>query len=128
MAEALPLGVDVIATDFGGNTDFCIGPLAHPLHYREVPIPRGSYPHADGHTWAEPYLDHAAQLCRNVAFRRLAIADNPKSLDPSCNALVLSEYRKRFSFADVGASYRDRLVALWADRNFFVNGINICEQ
>jgi glycosyltransferase involved in cell wall biosynthesis len=31
MAEALQLGVDLIATDFGGNTDFCSGPLAHPL-------------------------------------------------------------------------------------------------
>ena len=26
MAEALQLGLDVIATDYGGNTDFCIGP------------------------------------------------------------------------------------------------------
>ena len=26
MAEALQLGVDVIATAYGGNTDFCSGP------------------------------------------------------------------------------------------------------
>ncbi len=31
MAEALQLGVDVIATAYGGNTDFCAGPLAHPV-------------------------------------------------------------------------------------------------
>jgi len=31
MAEALQLGVDVIATAYGGNTDFCTGPLAHPV-------------------------------------------------------------------------------------------------
>lgn len=31
MAEALQLGMDVIATPYGGNTDFCTGPLAHPL-------------------------------------------------------------------------------------------------
>jgi len=31
MAEALQLGVDVIATAYGGNTDFCSGPLAHPV-------------------------------------------------------------------------------------------------
>ena len=30
-AEALQLGVDVIATAYGGNTDFCTGPLAHPV-------------------------------------------------------------------------------------------------
>ena len=30
MAEALQLGVDVIATAYGGNTDFCTGPLSTP--------------------------------------------------------------------------------------------------
>ena len=34
MAEALQLGVDVIATDFGGNTDLCSGPLVHPVRWR----------------------------------------------------------------------------------------------
>ena len=62
IAEALQLGVDVIATSFGGNTDFCTGPLAHAVSWRLVPIPRGSYPHADGHYWAEPDIDHAAHL------------------------------------------------------------------
>ena len=36
MAEALQLGVDVIATAYGGNTDFCTGPLAHPLRRRPL--------------------------------------------------------------------------------------------
>ena len=71
MAEALQLGVDVIATDFGGITDFCTGPLAHPVRWREAPIPRGSYPYADGHSWAEPDVDHAALLCQQVAVRGL---------------------------------------------------------
>jgi hypothetical protein len=62
MAEALQLGLDVIATDYGGNTDFCTGPLSHHVRYREVPIPRGAYPCADGHRWAEPDLEHAAEL------------------------------------------------------------------
>ena len=30
MAEALQLGVGVIATAYGGNTDFCTGPLSTP--------------------------------------------------------------------------------------------------
>lgn len=62
--------VDVIATDFGGNTDFCTGPLAHPVRWRPAPIPRGAYPFGDGHSWAEPDLEHAAELCRQVAARR----------------------------------------------------------
>ena len=74
MAEALQLGVDVIATAYGGNTDFCTGPLAHPVRCQEVPIPRGAYPCADGHVWGEPDLDHAAELMQQAAARRLALA------------------------------------------------------
>ena len=40
MAEALSLAVDVIATAYSGNTDFC----------------------NDGHVWGEPEPDHAAEL------------------------------------------------------------------
>ena len=31
MAEALQLGVDAIATSYGGNIDFCIGPSPTPF-------------------------------------------------------------------------------------------------
>ncbi len=116
MAEALQLGVDVIATDFGGNTDFCSGPLAHPVRWRSAPIPRGTYPCADGHSWAEPDLEHAAELCRQVAARRLAMARDPFAADPSRDPAVLAKYRERFLFASVGARYRARLEELWAQR------------
>jgi hypothetical protein len=115
MPEALQLGVDVIASYFGGNTDFCTGPLAHPVRWQKSPIPRGSYPHADGHNWAEPDLDHAAQLCRQVAERRKALANNPNIADPSRDALVLADYRNRFCFADVGVRYQERLEDLWVN-------------
>ena len=59
LAEALQLGVDVVATNFGGNVDFCAGRLVHPVRWRQAPIPRGAYPYADGHFWAEPNLEHA---------------------------------------------------------------------
>lgn len=117
MAEALQLGVDVIATGFGGNTDFCVGPLAHLVRHRSVPVPRGSYPSADGHSWAEPDVDHAAELCRQVASRRLAFAVDPRlaARDPSRDPAVLADYRDRFSFAAAGGRYRTRLEALWAN-------------
>ena len=117
MAEALQLGMDVIATDSGGNTDFCSGPLAHPVRYRPAPIPRDAYPCADGHRWAEPDLEHAAELCREVAARRLALAADPRVADPSRDPAVLASYRERFSFAVVGGRYRARLEELWADRD-----------
>ncbi len=119
MAEALQLGVDVIATDFGGNTDFCAGPLTHPVRYRQVPIPRGAYPNATGHLWADPDLEHAAELCRDVAARRLALATDPaaNSHDPSVDLAVLATYRKRFSLQAAGARYRARLEQLWCERD-----------
>ena len=118
MAEALQLGLDVIGTDYGGNTDFCTGPLAHPVRCQEVPIPRGSYPCADGHLWGEPDLDHAAELMQQVAARRLALANDHEAsaTDPSRDPAVLAAYRERFSFAAAGARYRARLEELWAQR------------
>jgi hypothetical protein len=78
-------------------------PLAHPVHWRSAPIPRGAYPCADGHSWAEPDLEHAAELCRAVAAQRLALAADPHAVDPSRDPAVL-------------ASYRARPEELWANR------------
>ncbi len=104
MAEALQLGVDVIATAYGGNTDFCTGHLAHPVRCQEVPIPRSAYPYADGHVWGEPDLAHAAELMQQVAGRRLALANDREAaaVDPSRDPAVLAAYRERFSWAAPG--------------------------
>ena len=116
IAEALQLGVNVIATDFGGNTDFCSGPLAHPVRWRKVPVPRGSYPYADGHYWAEPDLDHAAQLCQKLAERQLTSQGDSNFADKIPRNVSASEYINRFSFSSVGKNYRLRLMELWSDR------------
>jgi len=115
MAEALQLGLDVIATDYGGNTDFCDGPLSHPVHCKEVPIPRGAYPCADGHHWGDPDLDHAAQLMQQVAERRQKLINKPDAAaaDISRDPEILTTYRKRFSLATVGARYKARLEQIW---------------
>jgi glycosyltransferase involved in cell wall biosynthesis len=112
LAEALQLGLHVIATDFGGNTDFCTGPLAHPVRFERVPIPRGAYPCADGHYWAEPDTNHAVMLIRKVAQQ---IVDHEKSPDPAALS-VPAFYRDKFSSGVVGNRYRQRLEQLWADR------------
>ena len=116
IAEALQLGLDVIATDFGGNTDFCTGPLAHAVRWHEVPIPLGSYPFADGQTWAEPDLDHAVELCLKVAARRSKNYSGRSSIFPERDLFALNDYRNQFSFASVGSMYRERLDELWENR------------
>lgn len=74
LAEALQLGLEVVATDYGGNTDFCSGPRAHPVRWQRVPIPPGAYPRADGQHWAEPDGEQAAALLRPLVQRRLEAA------------------------------------------------------
>ena len=111
IAEALQLGLDVIATDFGGNTDFCIGPLSHPVRYQPVPIPSNTYPCADGHLWAEPDLAHAICLMRQVAHERQSTL---ASLQP---VSTRQAYHQMFSAAQAGFRYRTRLEELWGRRD-----------
>lgn len=113
LAEALQLGLHVIATDFGGNTDFCTGPLAHPVQFKLVPIPRGAYPCADGHDWAEPDLNHAVFLLKKVAGDLLM---QPKTSTRATLDLS-SRYKNEFSAQTVGQRYRERLQQLWNDRH-----------
>jgi glycosyltransferase involved in cell wall biosynthesis len=108
LAEALQLGLDVFATDNGGNTDFCTGPLTHPIDYKLIPVKPGEYPHHKGMMWAEPNLQQAVAVMREVA----RIRYNSPTPDPE----GVAEYKRRFSAETVGARYRDRLVELWQSR------------
>lgn len=119
LAEALQLGLDVIATGFGGNVDFCLGDLAHLVRCRPLPIPHSAYPFADGQVWAEPDLNHAAELCCAVAERRLSLQSVSGNIvrDPSSDLRVLTSYRRDFSTEAAGLRYRSRLDELWACRN-----------
>ena len=69
IAEALQLGLKAICTDFGGNVDYCRHALSnyYPVNFSEMTISPGQYPFSTGHLWAEPDIDHAAKLCREVS-------------------------------------------------------------
>jgi glycosyltransferase involved in cell wall biosynthesis len=69
MAEVMLMGKPVIATGYSGNVDFMTPETAHLVEYRRVPIdddtcPVSPYP--KGCFWAEPSVEHAAQLMRRV--------------------------------------------------------------
>src|SRR5439155_23873151 len=65
-AEALVRGKPVIATGFSGNTDFMTPENSFLVDYAlsRVGTEGENYP-PDGH-WADPDLDHAAELMRRV--------------------------------------------------------------
>ena len=66
LGEAMVLGKPVIATNFSGNTDFMTAENSYLVDWTLTTVGEGgdNYP-ADGH-WAEPDLDHAAAVMREV--------------------------------------------------------------
>jgi hypothetical protein len=107
-AEALQLGLDVILTDYSSTTDFCTGPLAHPVRYQLIPVQEGEYFDHEGQMWADADVNHAAERLREVALHRLE--------QPEPDQGLAASYRQRFASANVGRHYRERLEELWAKR------------
>lgn len=65
-AEAMCMAKPVIATAYGGNTDFMTSDNSYLVKYQLVEIDRDYGPYRRGWLWAEPDLDHAARLMRHV--------------------------------------------------------------
>jgi len=120
MAEAFQLGLDVIATDYGGNVDFCTGPLAHPVPYHLVPVEAGEYPDHEGMMWADPDVKQAAELMLTVARKR--------SEQSITNPDVVCSYRTRFSAKSVGNAMRLRLEELWHNRTKIQEQMHVRES
>src|SRR6185503_1231739 len=70
IAEAMALGKPVIATGWSGNTDFMDVSNSFPVAYRLAEIEANVGPYLGGEVWAEPSIEHAAELLRLVVDRR----------------------------------------------------------
>jgi glycosyltransferase involved in cell wall biosynthesis len=61
LADAMALGIPVIATDYSGNTDFCNDQTSFPVDYALVPVrSAGAHWEEEGAEWADPNVDSAA--------------------------------------------------------------------
>jgi glycosyltransferase involved in cell wall biosynthesis len=107
-AEALQLGLDVVATNYGGNTDYCEGPLVHPVPYTLVPIGDGEYPYPQNQVWADPDVHAAAAIMQQVACQRRQ--------QPLPEPSIVAAYRSRFAAQRVGLLYKQQLDQLWSQR------------
>jgi len=98
LAEALLLGKQVVTTGFSGNTDFCREPRVALVRHRMTPLKRGDYMWGEGQSWADPDLEHAAELMRSVRLhpRPVPSADYP------------------FLPSTIGRRYAARLHEVWA--------------
>ena len=66
VAEAMALGVPVIATDYSATTELISQATGYPVDYKLIPLKTGDYPHSEGQVWADPDLSHAAWQMRHV--------------------------------------------------------------
>jgi len=62
----MAFGKPVIATGWSGNTDFMNVSNSFPVSYRLVELDRNVGPYPAGDVWAEPSIEHAAELMRFV--------------------------------------------------------------
>jgi glycosyltransferase involved in cell wall biosynthesis len=108
LADAIALGTPVVATGYSGNLTFMHDDDTLLVRSHEVAIGEGRFPYPADGRWAEPDLDHAAELMRHVvddpvAARRRATAARDR---------VLTE----FDVAKTGTWIRDRLALVRSSR------------
>jgi glycosyltransferase involved in cell wall biosynthesis len=66
MAEAMALGKPVIATAYSGNLDFMTEENSYLVRHGMTTVGPGAEPYQPDWEWADPDLDHAAELMRRV--------------------------------------------------------------
>jgi len=65
-AEALAAGKAVVATDYGGTTDFITPTTGYPVAYALEPVRPGEYIESEGQQWATAHEDAAAAALRAI--------------------------------------------------------------
>ena len=106
LGETMALGKPVIATGFSANLDFMTAENSYLVRHAETLVgPEGENYPAHG-TWAEPDLDHAAQLMREVWEHQDEAAAR--------GARAQREIAEHFSLPAVGQVARERLKRLAA--------------
>ena len=88
MAEAMAMGKPVIATAYSGNLDFMDEDISYLVSWRPGSVPPGCQPYRAGAKWAEPDLDHAASLMRQVYEN----PDEAREVGARAREAVLSKY------------------------------------
>ena len=66
LAEAMALGKPVIATGYSGNLAFMRDDNSYLVRHRLTELAEDVGPYPAGSTWADPDVDHAAELMRRV--------------------------------------------------------------
>ncbi len=106
LGETMALGKPVIATGFSANLDFMTAENSYLVRHRETLVGEEGENYPAHGTWAEPDIDHAAQLMREVW-------ENPREARAR-GARAQREIEEHFSLEAVGHVARERLKRLAA--------------
>jgi glycosyltransferase involved in cell wall biosynthesis len=101
IGEAMLLGKPVIATDYSASQDLLSPLTGYPVKFDLIPVRSGQYPFAEGQIWADPDIEHAAVLMRNLCD------------DPAQAAVLVRQARDymkaNFSYKNVGLAQAKRI-------------------
>lgn len=106
VAEAMYLGKPVVTTDWSATAEYVTADNGCPVRARLVTLEQNHGPYAKGSTWADPDVDHAAELMRALFNDRILAA----RLGEQARATI----ETRFAPAVIGARYRRRLECIAA--------------
>src|SRR5215208_5102192 len=101
LATAMYAGKPVVATAYGGPTDFVTPSSGYPVGYRRTPIGPGNEPYPADGEWAEPDLDAAADHIRRIV-------EDPADARTRA-AAGREDVARRFSLEKAGAEMGARL-------------------
>ena len=108
VAEAMLMGKPAIGTDFSGTTDFLTPETGFCVPHRLRPVLEGEYPSGEGQSWAEPDIDAAAEIMREVVA-------NP-GLREARAAAGRAMIETRYSPANTAALVADRVAQIQRQR------------
>jgi glycosyltransferase involved in cell wall biosynthesis len=116
-AEAMALGKPVIATAYGGNMDFMSEDNSYLVRYSLIELDRDYTPYQKGWVWADPSLDHAADLMRAVYENRDTAASVGKRAAEDISELLGAEAVGRAMTGRLEAIARDMGIAMTPSRS-----------
>ena len=66
IAECIQLGLEIITTNWGGNTDFCDEKFIHLVPFNLIEVLPGTYPFWKGQVWADPDLEKCGEYMKDI--------------------------------------------------------------
>ncbi len=101
LAEAMFLGKPVIATGYSANADFMNNRNSFLVKYKLISIKEDVGPYKKNSFWAEPDVDHAAELMRYIY-------ENRETANKVGNKAA-AEIKKKFSPLTIGRGIKNRV-------------------